>query len=94
MIGGHKQSFNVIIPRRTSSNTDAELRLMLVTLKNTVIASSVHISRIENELRKRGKSSRILSSARANSVSEFEIEEDTGDVKWRANPKEGNAQPA
>lgn len=94
VIGGHKHSFNVVIPKRPSSHTDAELRLMLVTLKNAVIASSVHISKIENELRKRGKSSRILSSARADSVSELEIEENPGDVKWETKSKEGNTQPA
>jgi hypothetical protein len=57
----HNHSFNVILPRKLSEHTDNDLRLMLVSLKNVRCASSVHILRIERELKKRGSKLRILS---------------------------------
>ena len=56
----HNHSFNVILPRKLSEHTDSDLRLMLVSLKNTRTAVSVHILRIERELKKRGSSLTIL----------------------------------
>ncbi|MFW9976268.1 MAG: hypothetical protein ACFFDQ_13435 [Candidatus Thorarchaeota archaeon] len=78
-MSGQKHSFKVILPEKVNAHTDHELRLMLVSLKNTIVASSVHISRIENELRKRGKVSSILENARLVPLDELEIDEDFGD---------------
>ncbi len=78
-IGGRKHTLNVILPKKVSTHTDSELKLMLVTLKNAIVASSVHISRIEKELKERGVDSRILSSPRLDSVSE--IDENIGDAE-------------
>lgn len=55
-----KHAFNVILPRKLSEHSDSDLRLMLVSLKNTSVAVSVHIQRIERELRKRGSKLTIL----------------------------------
>jgi hypothetical protein len=52
---------------------------MLVTLKNAMVASSVHISRIEKELRERGTDSRILRNPRLDSLSD--LDESTGDAE-------------
>ncbi len=78
-MSGQKHSFKVILPEKVNDHTDHELRLMLVSLKNAIIASSVHISKIENELRKRGKVSSILENARLVPFDELEIYEDFGD---------------
>ena len=56
----HNHSFNVIIPRKLSEHTDSDLRLMRVSLKNTITASTVHLLRIERELKKRGSTLTIL----------------------------------
>jgi hypothetical protein len=56
----HNHSFNVILPRKLSEHTDSDLRLMLVSLKNARCASTVHILRIERELKKRGSKLTIL----------------------------------
>ncbi len=56
----HNHSFKVILPRKLSEHTDSDLRLMRVSLKNTIIASTVHLLRIERELKKRGSSLTIL----------------------------------
>ncbi|MFW9961400.1 MAG: hypothetical protein ACFFDV_10295 [Candidatus Thorarchaeota archaeon] len=78
-ISGRKHTFNVILPKKVSTHTDSELKLMLVTLKNAIVASSVHISRIEKELKERGVDSRILSSPRVDFVSE--LDENIGDAE-------------
>lgn len=56
----HNHSFNVILPRKLSEHTNSDLRLMLVSLKNARWASTVHILRIERELKKRGSKLTIL----------------------------------
>lgn len=78
-ISGRKHTLNVILPKKVSEHTDSELRLMLVTLKNAMVASSVHISRIEKELKERGVNSSILRSPRLDSVSE--LDENLGDAE-------------
>jgi hypothetical protein len=78
-IRGRKHTLNVILPRKMSTHTDSELMLMLVTLKNAMVASSVHISRIEKELRERGTDSRILRNPRLDSLSD--LDESTGDAE-------------
>ena len=55
-----KHSFSVILPRKLANHSDSDLKLMLVSLKNVTIATSVHIGRIERELRNRGNSLTIL----------------------------------
>jgi len=79
VISGRKHTLNVILPRKINTHTDSELKLMLVTLKNAMVASSVHISRIEKELKERGTDPRILSSPRSDPMSD--LDEDTGDAE-------------
>lgn len=67
-----KHSFNVLLPRRIGTNSDVELKLMLVALRNAIVAISVHISRIENELQERGVDTRILSGLRPTTLSEID----------------------
>ena len=55
-----KHSFSVIIPRKLSEHTDIDLRLMRVSLMNAISAESVHLLRIERELKKRGSNLTIL----------------------------------
>ncbi len=55
-----KHAFVVILPRKLSEHTESDLKLMLVSLKNARIASSVHILRIKRELKKRGCNPTIL----------------------------------
>jgi hypothetical protein len=94
IVSGRKHSFNVILPKRGYDYTDDELRLMLVTLKNAIVAGSVHISKIENELRKRKVDSRILSATRQDLMSRIEIDDYTGDEEWRMRLKEDNSVAA
>ena len=56
----HNHSFNVILPRKLSEHTDNDLKLMRVSLKNAITASTIHLLRIERELKKRGSSLTIL----------------------------------
>ncbi len=49
-----KHAFKVVLPRRLSEETENDLRLMLVSLKNARVTTSVHIQRIERELKRRG----------------------------------------
>ena len=55
-----KRSFNVFLPRKLSEHTESDLKLMLISLKNTLCVSTLHIGRIEGELKKRGCSLSIL----------------------------------
>jgi hypothetical protein len=55
-----RRSFNVFLPRKLSEHTESDLKLMLISLKNTLSVSTVHIGRIEGELKKRGCSLSIL----------------------------------
>ncbi|MGY5858315.1 MAG: hypothetical protein RTU63_03020 [Candidatus Thorarchaeota archaeon] len=55
-----KHSFSVIIPRKLPKHSDIDLRLMLVSLKNIKVAVSVHIQKIERELKKRGSKLTIV----------------------------------
>jgi hypothetical protein len=55
-----KHAFNVILPRKISNLTENDLRLIRVSLKNAISVSSVHLLRVERELKKRGSSFSIL----------------------------------
>ncbi|MFW9925816.1 MAG: hypothetical protein ACFFDM_03500 [Candidatus Thorarchaeota archaeon] len=55
-----KHSFNVILPRKLSEQTENDLKLMRVSLKNAISVSTVHMRRIERELEKRGCNLTIL----------------------------------
>lgn len=55
-----KHAFSVILPKKLSEHSNSDLRLMLTSLKNTTVAASVHIVRIERELKERGCSPSIL----------------------------------
>ena len=55
-----KHSFSVILPRKLSDHNNSDLKLMRVSLKNTIVAASVHLLRIERELMKRGSDLTIL----------------------------------
>jgi len=55
-----EHSFKAIIPRKLSEDSDSDLRLMRVSLKNAIAAASVHLERVERELKKRGSSLKII----------------------------------
>ncbi|UCE08980.1 MAG: 4Fe-4S binding protein [Candidatus Thorarchaeota archaeon] len=52
--------FRVLLPRKLPEHPDVDLKHMLVSLKNTIQACTIYISRIERELRKRGSTTAIL----------------------------------
>jgi hypothetical protein len=53
-------SFKAILPQRGLGDTDRDLRLSLVSLKNSQAAIGVHIARIEKELEERKVSKYII----------------------------------
>ncbi|MDH4213865.1 MAG: hypothetical protein OEV85_08085 [Candidatus Thorarchaeota archaeon] len=53
-------NFSVILPHRGVKDSDSDLRLSLVSLKNSQAAIAVHIARIEKELADRGVSRYII----------------------------------
>ncbi len=53
-------NFSVILPQRGVRDSDSDLRLSLVSLKNSQAAIGVHIARIEKELHDRGVSRYII----------------------------------
>ena len=55
-----KHSFKVVLPKKLSEHNDSDLRLMRVSLMNTIAAASVHLLRIEKELKARGSELSIL----------------------------------
>jgi len=55
-----KHSFKVVLPRKLSEHNDSDLRLMRVSLKNTIAAASVHLLKIERELKERESELTIL----------------------------------
>lgn len=55
-----KHTLNIILPRKLSEHTDSDLKLMLVSLRNAISVSTVHLLKIERELKKRGCGLRIL----------------------------------
>jgi hypothetical protein len=57
---GRKYSFPVLLPKKLKTDTDADLRIQLVSLKNAESALIVHIKRIERELENRGSHTQIL----------------------------------
>ena len=55
-----EHSFKAILPRKLSEHNNSDLKLMRVSLKNTITAASVHLQRVERELKKRDSSLSIL----------------------------------
>lgn len=55
-----EHSFKAIIPRKLSDHNNSDLKLMRVSLKNTITAAAVHLQRVERELKKRESSLGIL----------------------------------
>jgi hypothetical protein len=53
-------NFQVILPKRGLKDSDRDLRLSLVSLKNSQAAIGVHIARIEKELADRKTSKYII----------------------------------
>jgi len=62
-ISGRIHSLKVMLPRQLNTHSESDLKLMLVSLKNAMVTGTVHISRIEKELRKRGINPSILSGS-------------------------------
>jgi hypothetical protein len=62
--GTRTHNFCVILPQKGSGNTNSELRLSLVSLKNSQAAIGVHIARIERELADRRVSQYIIHQER------------------------------
>jgi hypothetical protein len=61
---GRAYAFPVLLPKRLKTESDVDLRLQLVSLKNAESALVVHIKRIERELEKRGSHTQILGYCR------------------------------
>jgi len=55
-----KHAFKVILPKKITNLTENDLQLIRVSLKNAISVSSVHLLRVERELKKRGSSLSIL----------------------------------
>lgn len=62
VLPGRKHSFHVLLPRKLKFHNANDLRLMRVSLYNALVAITVHLSRIDKEMAKRGVSSRCLCS--------------------------------
>jgi len=58
--GSKIHNFSVILPQKGIRNSDSDLRLSLVSLKNSQAAMGVHIARIEKELSDRRVSRYII----------------------------------
>ena len=56
---------HALIPERVKSATNNDLRLSLVSLKNTQAALAVHVMKIERELANRGVSKYIIHQERS-----------------------------
>jgi len=57
----HKNlKLQALLPEKVKSATDTDLRLSLISLKNTQSAIGVHVVRIERELTNRGVSKYII----------------------------------
>lgn len=74
VISGRKHSFSVVLPRGVAAHSDSDLKLMLVSLKNTISACSVYVSKIEKELKKRGVVPTILHDPERKALTESETE--------------------
>lgn len=57
---GRRLAIPVLLPNSIRKDTDNDLRLELVSLKNAQVAVTVHIQRIERELARRGSHRQIL----------------------------------
>ena len=57
---GRKHSFKALIPTNLKEDSDRDLRLILVSLKNAESAIAVYIQRIEKELERRSSRIQIL----------------------------------
>ena len=57
---GRKRSIPIMLPNSIRNDSDIDLRLELVSLKNAQVTVAVHIQRIERELARRGSHTQIL----------------------------------
>jgi hypothetical protein len=57
---GQRRAIPVLLPNSIRNDSDNDLRLELVSLKNAKVAVTVHIQRIERELARRGSHIQIL----------------------------------
>lgn len=57
---GRRRPIPIMLPNSIRTESDNDLRLELVSLKNAQVTVAVHIQRIERELAKRGSHTQIL----------------------------------
>ncbi|MFX1603174.1 MAG: hypothetical protein ACFFCK_06775 [Promethearchaeota archaeon] len=57
---GRRRTIPVVLPNSIRTDSDDDLRLELVTLKNAQVTVAVHIQRIERELARRGSHTQML----------------------------------
>ncbi|MHA2299897.1 MAG: hypothetical protein ACXACD_02975, partial [Candidatus Thorarchaeota archaeon] len=57
---GRTHSFKALIPTNLKVDSDRDLRLILVSLRNAESAIAVYIQKIEKELERRGSRTQIL----------------------------------
>ncbi|MFX1272774.1 MAG: 4Fe-4S binding protein [Promethearchaeota archaeon] len=86
-VSGRRHSFSLMLPRRAAIHSDSDLKLMLVSLKNTISTCSVYVSKIERELKKRGVVPTILHDPERKTLTESEAEI-IGDPKEALNATE------
>lgn len=55
---------HALVPEKVKKATDSDLRLSLISLKNTQSAIAVHVMNIERELKHRGVSKYIIHQSR------------------------------
>lgn len=53
-------TLKVVVPRNLKSSSSGSLKLMLVSIQNSIAVCSVYMYRIERELKKRGRSKHLL----------------------------------
>ncbi len=57
---GRRLTVPIILPTNIRTDSDNDLRLELVNLKNAQVTVAVHIQRIERELARRGSHTQLL----------------------------------
>lgn len=68
-----------LVPEKLKSATDSDLRLSLISLKNTQSAIAIHVMKIESELSKRGVSKYIIHQERDTESPKKNLDEDAAD---------------
>jgi len=71
--------FHALLPEKLKSATDSDLRLSLISLKNTQSALAVHVMKIEGELSNRGVSKYIIHQDRDTESSKKNLDADAAD---------------